>query len=340
MAKILVTGDRGFVASYVVKQLLDSGHEIIGIDNNSKYGPTEKNYDGHSKYTSIIDDARKIELLKELVSDCDHMINFAARLGGIAYFHKFPYTILSENNALYTTAFDAAVWAYHNKKLKKITLISSSMIYESTNRWPSKENDIYKIPVPLSCYGMQKLNTHFYAEGAFMQYQLPYTILTPFNCIGLGEISAIGEEEILSGNIVLGLGHVVPDLVKKILLGQDPVHILGNGKQIRHYTPGEELAKGIITSLENPKALNEAFNISTPIGHTVKELTTIIWKKIKGNDKISFIYDKPYKDDVQKRIPDITKAKRYLDFEVKMTLNDSLDLIIPWVDNMLKLGKI
>ena len=60
------------------------------------------------------------------------------------------------------------------------------------------------------------------------------------------------------------MSHVVPDLVQKILKGQDPLHILGDGDQVRHYTYGGDLARGIRLAIESPAALNEDFNLSTP----------------------------------------------------------------------------
>ena len=67
----------------------------------------------------------------------------------------------------------------------------------------------------------------------------------------------------MSGNVKLAMSHVVPDLVQKVLKGQDPLHILGDGRQVRHYTYGGDLARGIRLAIESPAALNEDFNLST-----------------------------------------------------------------------------
>src|SRR5438270_588507 len=135
---------------------------------------------------------------------------------------------------------------------------------------------------PRSTYGFQKLATEYFAKGAFEQYKLPYTIARPFNCVGIGERRALRDRDILSGNVKLAMSHVVPDLVQKTLKGQDPLHILGSGKQIRHYTYGGDLAKGIVTALEHPAALNEDFNLSTNEATSVLELAEKIWRQIKG----------------------------------------------------------
>jgi len=76
--------------------------------------------------------------------------------------------------------------------------------------------------------------------------------------VGVGEGRALGDVEILSGNVQLAMSHVVPDLVQKVLKGQDPLHILGSGDQVRHYTYGGDLARGIVTAMEHPAAFNKA----------------------------------------------------------------------------------
>ena len=87
--------------------------------------------------------------------------------------------------------------------------------------------------------------------------------MRPFNCVGVGEGRALGEAEVLSGNVKLAMSHVVPDLVQKIVKGQDPLHILGTGDQVRHYTYGGDLARGIATAIEHEAARNDDFNLST-----------------------------------------------------------------------------
>ena len=147
------------------------------------------------------------------------------------------------------------------------------------------------------------------------QYGVPYTIVRPFNCVGIGERRALGDVEILSGNVKLAMSHVVPDLVQKVLKGQDPLHLLGDGSQIRHYTYGGDLARGIVTAMEHPAALNEDFNLSTPEATTVLELAEAIWVKVKGPDvPLRTVTDPPFPHDVQRRVPSVEKAERLLGF--------------------------
>jgi nucleoside-diphosphate-sugar epimerase len=147
--------------------------------------------------------------------------------------------------------------------------------------------------------------------------------------------------EINSGNVKLAMSHVVPDLVQKVLKGQDPLHILGSGDQVRHYTYGGDLARGIVLSLEHEGAYNNDFNISTAEGHNVVELAEVIWRKIKGPDvPLRVINDPGFEHDVQKRVPDVSKAKEVLGFEATTTLSEMLDEVIPWIKNAVDEGTI
>ena len=331
--KVLVTGSAGFIGGYLVEELLGKGYEVVGVDNHSKYGPITKSYDSHPNYKLIVGDARDVDLMASAMMDCEHVIAGAALIGGITYFHAYAYDLLATNERIMASTCDAAIRAHRQGKLKKVTYLSSSMVFESTDHWPSAEGDERKIAPPLSSYGFQKLAVEYFAKAAWDQYKLPYTIVRPFNCVGVGEMRALGEVEVLSGNVELAMSHVVPDLVQKILKGQDPLHILGGGDQVRHYTYGGDLARGIVLAMESEAAYNEDFNLSTAQGTTVLELAEAIWRKIKGpNVPFRYTSDPGYEYDVQKRVPSVAKAKEVLDFEALTTLDELLDEVIPWIE--------
>ena len=341
MPKVLITGSSGFIGGYVVEELLSRGYDVVGLDNYSKYGRVTKSYDSHARYTFVEGDAVDVELMTNLLMDCDHFIAGAALIGGISYFHAYAYDLLANNERIMASTCDAAIRAHRQGKLEKVTYLSSSMVYESSQHWPSVEGDQRKIPPPLSSYGFQKLAVEYFAQAAYDQYKLPFTIVRPFNCVGIGEGRALGEVEVLSGNVSLAMSHVVPDLVQKILKGQDPLHILGSGEQIRHYTYGGDLAKGIVRCMESPKALNEDFNISTSESTSVLELAELIWNKIhKSTKPFRYVSDQAYEYDVQRRIPSTQKAKEILGFECKTSLDQMLDEVIPWIQMAIDQGKI
>ena len=338
--KVLVTGSAGFINGYLVEELLAAGHSVAGVDNFSKYGRVRKSYDGHPGYRLVEGDAKSVDLLKDLISDCDQMVASAARIGGISYFHEYAYDLLAENERITAAHFDAAIWAFHNRKLRKINVMSSSMVFERATMFPTPETHLQECPPPASTYGFQKLACEYFARGAHAQHGLPFTIIRPFNCVGTGEGRALGGREIPSGNLKLAMSHVVPDIVQKVLRGQDPLHILGAGNQVRHYTYGGDLAKGIRACMEHPAALNEDFNISTAQSTTVLELAEAIWKKVHSDKPFRFVSDAPFEHDVALRSPDVGKAKRLLGFEAGTPLETMLDEVIPWIRQAIASGTI
>ena len=275
-----------------------------------------------------------------MLGDCDQLVAGAARIGGISYFHEFAYDLLAENERITAAAFDAAIEAFRHGKLKKINVISSSMVFENAQAWPTPEGEQRRCPPPSSTYGFQKLATEYYAQGAWEQYHLPYTIIRPFNCVGIGERRAMCEKDVMSGNVKLAMSHVVPDLIQKVHKGQDPLHILGDGQQVRHYTYGGDLARGIRMCIEKPEAVNEDFNLSTETSTTVLELAKLIWQKVRPGEPFRYVSDPPYAYDVQKRVPDTSKAARILGFQATTPLGEVLDTVIPWVKQQVSYGNI
>jgi nucleoside-diphosphate-sugar epimerase len=189
--KVVLTGSQGFIGGFIVEELLSQGHTVIGIDNFSKYGHLDKQHDRNPNFKLIVEDLSiSNKLLKQALIGADHLIAGAAKIGGISYFHTFAYDLLSTNERITANTCDAAIDAYSLGQLKKVTYISSSMVYENTTQWPSKEGDQHLISPPSSAYGFQKLAVEYFAHAAWDQYKLPYTIVRPFNAVGIGEARA------------------------------------------------------------------------------------------------------------------------------------------------------
>jgi UDP-glucose 4-epimerase len=339
--KVLVTGAAGFICGYLVEELLAAGHEVVGLDNFSKYGRVAKSYDDHPAYRFVEGDAKDVGLLTELAGDVDQVVAAAAMIGGISYFHEFAYDLLAENERILAATFDAAIAAHRAGTLERIVVLSSSMVFESTTVFPTPEGAERTSPPPISTYGFQKLASEYFAHGAWEQYQLPFTILRPFNCVGIGERRAVRDTDVMSGNVKLALSHVVPDLVLKTLKGQDPLHILGDGSQVRHYTYGGDLAHGIRVAMESPAAVNEDFNLSTAASTTVLELAQAIWARVHADGRpFRTVSDPPFEHDVQRRVPDVAKAKDVLGFEATTSLSEMLDEVIPWIRAELEAGRL
>lgn len=310
--KIVVTGGCGFIGSELVKQLLEKGYKVRVVDNLSK--PESKVKEGYEFVNADLTDKDNTNKAFEGMDIC---INLAAKIGGIGYFHKYPATILSENNKIYSATFEAAVKA----NLKRMIYISSSMVFESASTFPSKEEDVKKIPPPVSSYGFSKLVGEQYCEAFWGQYRLPYSICRPFNAYGINEFP--GDE--------VGYAHVIPDLSKKIIKRQYPLELLGDGSQVRCFTHVSDLADGIITVMENEKAINEDFNIADPVPISMLELAKLLWKVTEQKKEFKAKFVPGFKFDIKKRIPDTTKIEKTLGWKTKVPFEKGLLEVVEWL---------
>jgi len=334
MPVVLITGGQGFIGSYVCTELLNNGYEVISVDNFSKYGKVNRPHDKHPNFTLIEDDVQNmpnIGILNKIDLEC--IIAGAAMIGGIHYFHKYAYDLLATNERILASTFDLAIRCFKEDRLRKILVLSSSMVFENTEVYPTPESEVVTCSPPSSTYGFQKLASEYFCKGAHEQYGLPYTIIRPFNCIGIGEDEALSEEEVVQGNIKMMMSHVVPDLIyKSLVVGPEgTLPILGHGNQVRHYTHGEDIARGVRIAMESQRAINDDFNISSDRPTTVLELAEIIWQTVHGDVPLKISHEEPLLYDVQIRSPDTRKAARVLDFQCERKLEDVLPEIVDWV---------
>ena len=334
MVNVLITGSQGFIGSYVCAELLNNGYNVIGVDNYSKYGKVVRSHDNHPSFSLIVGDVLDVLCINNIdrFKNTDYIISLAAMIGGISYFHKYAYDLLATNERISATTFDLAIKLFQGHKFNRIMSLSSSMVFESTSVYPTPETEITKCPPPLSTYGFQKLATEYFCRGAYEQYGLPYTIIRPFNCVGVGEKESLSKDVMCVGNTKMLMSHVLPDFVDRALRLSDfdEFPILGSGNQVRHYTNGKDLAFGIRLALESDKAINEDFNLSHSRPVSVKELANIVWSKthtttLKIKNLPAFEYD------VQYRSPDVSKAKKILGFDAKIDIEESVDEVIAWM---------
>jgi len=312
--KFLITGSEGSLAQIVIPSLLKDGHEIIGIDNFTRYGSIER----ERGYEFVKDDLSDTSVVKHIFKKhkFDVVFHFAALVYGVIGFHKKPADIIADNNLMTINLLK-----FGHDKVDKFIYLSSSMVYEKSMKWPHKENDTLTTPVMSTSYGLSKYIGERVIQSFEEQYGVKFVIWRPFNIITPFETP---EEE--------GFSHVFSDLIEKIIdQKQSPLNILGDGTQIRCFTNIYDVADVIAKySLDN-KAENHYINIGNPEPVTVKELAEKIvrigrkYDLLDKNYELNYNYQPIYDDDVKKRIPDVGKIKKMFGWEAKLKIDDSIE---------------
>ena len=313
MPKVLVTGGVGTIGTAVVKRLIrDAEWEVRVSDQREAPDWMREACEVHTG------DLREVSGALDALGDATHVIHLAAIVGGIGNFHKYPHTLLEMNTGLYNGVFRAAL----ERDVERFTYVSSSMVFENAQQFPTTEEYIVDTPIPTSAYGFSKLAGEFYCRAAHDEHGLRYTICRPFNAYGPGEMPV--DEP--------GIAHMVPDLIKKVLDGQKPLQIFGSGAQTRTITHIDDIAEGIVTATAHPAAENEDFNISNDEEMTVAEIARIIWEEC-GEDPAEFELEHlpSFEVDVQRRWPSVEKARRLIGFETQIGVREGVRQTAAWL---------
>ncbi len=315
MNRVLVTGGAGTIGAAVVRRLLrDPLYEVRVSDQREAPQWMREGCEVH------MGDLRDPAQAAAATTGCSHVIHLAAIVGGIGNFHKLPYTLTEMNNGLYNGVVRAAI----DHGVERFVYVSSSMVFENATEYPTTENHIWTCPVPVSAYGFSKLTGEVYVRAAHAEHGLPYTICRPFNAYGPGEVP---EDE-------PGIAHMVPDVIKKCLAlktGQ-PLPIFGDGTQTRTLTHIDDIADGIVTAMSSPAGLLEDFNISAAREMTVAEIARVIWELCDLDpDAFALEHLPTYEVDVVRRWPDVSKAKRLLDWESQIEVEDGIGRTVDWL---------
>jgi nucleoside-diphosphate-sugar epimerase len=313
MSRVLVTGGAGTIGAAVVRRLLaDPLYEVRVSDQRIAPQWMREGCEVHTG------DLRLPEEAGAASKGCSHVIHLAAIVGGIANFHRLPHTLTEVNNALYNAVIRAAL----DVEVERFVYVSSSMVFERAELYPTPEDYLPQCPVPVSAYGFSKLTGEVYCRAAHDEHGLPYTICRPFNAYGPGEVP---DEE-------PGIAHAVPDLIRKVLDGQRPLEIFGSGEQTRTLTHVDDIADGLVAAMSSPQGLNEDFNISASRELTVAEIARIVWEACGADpEKFALEHLPSFAVDVQRRWPSVEKARRLLGWEAQIGVEEGIASTVGWL---------
>jgi UDP-glucose 4-epimerase len=313
MSRVLVTGGAGTIGAAVVNRLLaDPAYEVRVSDQRPAPQWMREGCEVHTG------DLRVPAEALAATDGCSHVIHLAAIVGGIANFHRLPHTLTEVNNALYNSVIDAAL----ELELERFVYVSSSMVFERAELFPTPEDYLPRCPVPISAYGFSKLTGEVYCRAAHEEHGFPYTICRPFNAYGPGELPDSEP----------GIAHAVPDLIAKVLSGQRPLEIFGSGEQTRTLTHVDDIADGVVTAMSSPAGLNEDFNISASRELTIAEIARIVWAAC-GEDPDAFALEHlpTFPVDVQRRWPSVEKAQELLGWRARIGVEDGIAATVRWL---------
>jgi UDP-glucose 4-epimerase len=307
----LVTGGAGFIGSAVVRILAARGDEVRVVDNFSK-GQTRDLPDGVEYLEGDVSDA---EVARKAFDGADTCFHLAAKIGGIGYFHRYPAAILDDNNLMLSRVFRTAA-----ERGTKVVYVSSSMVFERAGEFPTPEDALDRYPPPFSAYGSSKLVGEWYCRAFHGEYGTPFVIARPFNAYGPGEFPEAEP----------GLAHVIPDLIRKILGGERPIQIFGDGTQTRSFTFVDDVADAIVTIGTDPAAEGEHFNIGTGEETSVRALLGLLWTACGMDGSPPVATTDPLPVDVQRRVPDVAKIRTVLGWSARVPLDVGLRRTVEW----------
>jgi len=313
MSRVLVTGGVGMIGAAVVRRLLsDPEFEVRVSDQRPAPHWIREGCEVHTG------DLRLPAEALAATKGCTHVIHLAGVVGGIANFHRLPHTLTEVNNALYNAVVRAALEC----DVERYVYVSSSMVFERAELFPTPEDYLPQCPVPISAYGFSKLTGEVYCRAAHEEHGLPYTICRPFNAYGPGEVPDPEP----------GIAHAVPDLIAKALAGQRPLQIFGSGEQTRTLTHVQDIADGVVAAMSSAAGLNEDFNISASRELSVAEIARIVWQAC-GQDPAAFELEHlpSFAVDVQRRWPSVEKARSVLGWQARIEPEEGIAATVRWL---------
>jgi UDP-glucose 4-epimerase len=316
--RVLVTGGAGFIGSHLTDALIARGDQVVALDNFST-GSTA-NIKHITKNFEIIDgDIRNKDLINESIKDVDLVFHMAAALG-VNTILESPLESISTNIAGSEVVLNAA--ANHNKR---ILIASTSEIYGKNPKQPLNETDDRVVGSPQKIrwsYSDAKAIEEAMAFSLNQEKGLKVTTARLFNTVGPRQSSHYGM--------------VVPRFVRSALKNE-PISIYGDGTQSRVFCHVHDAIEALLALVGTDKTINGVYNVGGTGEITIKELADAVIKETNSQSSIEFIpYEKAYApgfEDMQRRVPDISKIKQELNWAPKKDLSQIITDVATHITN-------
>ena len=313
--KILVTGGAGFIGSHLAEALLAQGHEVTILDNLST-GRLENiaPLQNHPQFHIVVGDILNEFLVDKLVERADWIFHLAAAVG-VQLIVKDPLRSLTTNINGSEIVLEA-VYRYH----RKVLITSTSEIYGKNVNGPLKEDDDRILGSPLKSrwsYSTSKAVDEILAYVYWKEKQVPTFIVRLFNTVGPRQTGSYGM--------------VVPRFVEQALRGKD-LTVYGNGNQTRCFLYVKDAVNAMIALLQHPAAVGQVFNLGSQEEVSIREVAEKVIRLVGSASRIIYVpYDEAYEEgfeDMQRRVPDISKVSRLIGFKPSTDLEGILQLVI------------
>jgi UDP-glucose 4-epimerase len=315
--RVFITGGAGFIGSHLCDALLKEGHQVSILDNMST--GSEANI-AHIKDRIEIHqgDIRDVALVEKAMASADLVLHMAAALG-VNTILENPIESVSTNFTGSEVVLNAAT-----KLNKRIIIASTSEIYGKNPKQPLSETDDRVVGAPQKIrwtYSDAKALEEAVAHALFLTKQLKVTTIRLFNTVGPRQTGRYGM--------------VLPRFVQSALKNE-PITIYGDGTQSRVFCHVSDAVRAILTIAKTDSTIGEVYNIGGVGETTIKQLADKIIERTKSTSTITFTaYDDAYPagyEDMQRRVPDITKIKNAIGWSP----DNTLDSIISDVASVMK----